>query len=181
MRAQINHARRHATFNVSELRRQGYRQIGRGAFSRAFYHPDAPDVVIKVGKLYSKRVGLTDGFPHFAQRIIDGELTSKFFPKVYDLCLDAERQLFWCIMKRYTKTSKTKASLDINATMNKITGDYSCSGKPNHRYRRALEQLIDYRFVHDIHKGNVLKDDDDTPIIIDPICIRPRFQQEFYA
>ncbi|BCH07377.1 hypothetical protein MesoLj131c_16350 [Mesorhizobium sp. 131-3-5] len=88
MRKQINHARRHACFSATALRSQGYHQIGRGAFSKAFVHRDAPDVVIKVGKLYSKGCALTDGFPHFAQQLLDGEIHSKFFPKVYGLVID---------------------------------------------------------------------------------------------
>ena len=55
IRAQINHARRHATTNHLQLRRLGYKQIGRGAFARVFVHPDAPDVVIKVGNIKSRQ------------------------------------------------------------------------------------------------------------------------------
>ncbi|MER9295766.1 hypothetical protein NKI38_04590 [Mesorhizobium sp. M0621] len=50
------------------------------------------------------------------------------------------------------------------------------------RFRKAMEQLIDARFVSDIHAGNVLFDPrTGTPIVIDPICITPRYQQDFYA
>jgi hypothetical protein len=99
MRKQINHARRHATCNVSALRRQGYRQIGRGAFSRVFIHPDAPDVVVKVGKRYSRRLGLFDGFPHFASEILNKEISSKFYPKIYRFQRSDDGQHFWCFMK----------------------------------------------------------------------------------
>ncbi|RWH50278.1 MAG: hypothetical protein EOQ80_04720 [Mesorhizobium sp.] len=183
MRAQINHARRHATFNVSELRRQGYRQIGRGAFSRAFVHPDAPDVVIKVGKRYSPRVGLYDGFPHFAQCILDHEITSKFYPKIYGLQWSQDKQQFWCIMKRYTKTRARKDAYNINATMSTIAGcsKFYASGKPTGRFKRALYPFVDSRFVPDIHTGNVLHDDKGTPIIVDPICIRRGYDNAVYA
>ena len=46
MRKQINHARRNACFSETALRKLGYHQIGRGAFSKAFVHADAPDVVL---------------------------------------------------------------------------------------------------------------------------------------
>ncbi|TPJ51750.1 MULTISPECIES: hypothetical protein [unclassified Mesorhizobium] len=180
MRAQINHARRNACFSEAALRQKGYRQIGRGAFSKAFVHPDAPEVVIKVGKLYSKRCGLTDGFPHFAQQLLEGEIHSKFFPKVYGLVIDPVKQLFWCIMKRYRKVRGAKKTAEqISTTHKAITGSISGT-KPVGRFRKAMEQLIDHRFISDIHAGNVLWNGA-TPIVIDPICIRPRYQTEFYA
>ncbi|RUU78230.1 hypothetical protein [Mesorhizobium sp. M7A.F.Ca.MR.362.00.0.0] len=181
MRKQINHARRHACFSESALRQNGYHQIGRGAFSKAFVHRDAPDVVIKVGKLYSKRLALTDGFPHFAQQLLDGEITSKFFPKVYDILIDAARGLFWCIMKRYHKQRGAKKMAEqISTTHKAITGSISGT-KPIGRFRKAMEKLIDARFISDIHAGNVLWDAKGTPIVIDPICITPRYHRDFYA
>ena len=45
IRKQINHARRHATANVAELKKLGYRQIGKGAFARVLVHDDASDVL----------------------------------------------------------------------------------------------------------------------------------------
>ncbi|MER8983942.1 hypothetical protein [Mesorhizobium sp. M0843] len=162
------------------LRAQGYIQIGRGAFSKAFCHADAPDVVIKVGRLYSKRCGLTDGFPHFAQRLLDGEIHSKFFPKIYGLVIDAVAGVFWCIMKRYQKRrGARKTAAQISTTHKSITG--TVRDKPVGRFRKAMEQLIDARFIPDIHAGNVLWDAKGTPIVIDPICITPRYHEEFYA
>ncbi|RWM32613.1 MAG: hypothetical protein EOR77_21525 [Mesorhizobium sp.] len=182
MRAQINHARRHATFNVAELRRQGYRQIGKGAFSRAFVHPDAPDVVIKVGKRYCPRIGLYDGFPHFASEILNKEIASKFYPKIYGFQWSPDKQHFWCVMKRYTKTRSRKDAYNIDATISTIAGRATYhSGKPTARFKRALYPFVDFRFVPDIHAGNVLHDDQGTPIIVDPICIKRGYDNAVYA
>ncbi|TPL42592.1 hypothetical protein [Mesorhizobium sp. B2-4-5] len=185
IKAQINHARRHACFSASALRKAGYRQIGRGAFSTAFVHPDAPDVVVKVGKHYNGRIGLADGFPFFAQQLLDKEISSKFFPKIYALQWDDTKTSFWCVMRRYAKVPRAEritTSANIAATLRKVSGGtIHDGGRPTARYRKAVEQLVDYRFVSDIHAGNVMRDHEGTPIIIDPICITPRFRQEFYA
>lgn len=168
------------------LRKAGYHQISRGAYSTAFVHPDAPDVVIKVGKHYSSRVGYYDGFPYFAEQLIDGTIRSKFFPKIYALEWNRARTNFWCIMRRYEKAPKaerTTTSATISATLNMLTGSPNhFGGTPSARYRKAVEQLVDYRLVPDIHAGNIMRDyRSDTPVIIDPILIKRSFRQDFYA
>lgn len=183
IRAQINHARRHATFSAAALRKAGYHQIGRGAFSMAFVHPDAPDVVVKVGKHWNRRVGYYDGFPYFAQQLLDGVFASKFFPKIYGLSLDPSRTRFWCIMRRYNKPSRKErlVSKDIAATYVKATGAKHYEGTPKGRFRKAVEQLVDFRLKSDLHAGNVLRDAKRNPIIIDPLLIVPRYERVFYA
>ncbi|MES0188969.1 hypothetical protein NKK48_30360 [Mesorhizobium sp. C386A] len=99
---------------------------------------------------------------------------------------NSARTNFWCVMRRYKKSprsERTKTSATITATFNKISGTTTHSeGKPSARYRKAVEQLVDYRLVHDIHAGNVMRDyRSDTPIIIDPLLIKKHHRQDFYA
>jgi len=176
MRKQINHARRHASFNIAELKRLGYRQVGRGAFSTVLYHPDAPDVVIKIGKRLSPRLSYADGFPYLAQKILDREISSKFYPKIYDLRWSPSGEHFLCIMKRYRKNRKHSVTKNIEKTFITIHIGHEPSwhsGTVDSRFKRALQPFTDPRiFVNDIHRGNVMFDPaTNTPILTDPVCI----------
>ncbi|MBN7759759.1 hypothetical protein JYP52_01305 [Nitratireductor aquibiodomus] len=174
MRKQINHARRNASFNVAELRRRGYKQIGRGAFSRVMVHPDAPDVVIKIGSRVSRYHHLShlnDGFPEFAELIFRRLISSKFYPKIYDLRIEGDH--FICVMKRYQKRRGSKLPEALNSVVHTLRGTFPAAPAQHmNRFRRALEPFIDYRYVPDLHSANVMQDEHGTPILTDPICIR---------
>ncbi len=178
MRKQINHARRHATLDVAELRRRGYQQIGKGAFSRAFVHPDAPDVVVKVGRIFSHTLQYADGFPAFATKILEGEIRSKFYPRIYDLRWSPDRDRFLCIMKRYGKGRKhRKTATSMQATLKSLKGErYIFDEKPNPRFRHALNPFSHPMYCADLHKANVLQDERGTPIMVDPVCIEWRYR-----
>lgn len=174
MRAQINHARRTATsFDIKVLKALGYQQIGRGAFSRALVHPDAPDVVVKVGTFRSRYRHLSrhkDGFPLFARHILKGHTSSKFYPKIYELREDGTN--FLCIMKRYEKLPGRRTSGTLTQTAIKLAGRHTYGQfKPDlRRFGRALSPFRFFNF--DLHAGNVMQDHRGTPIIIDPITMR---------
>ncbi|TIM06733.1 hypothetical protein [Mesorhizobium sp.] len=86
-------------------------------------------------------------------------------------------------MKRYTKTSSRGDAYNINATLSTVAGHASLysSGKPTARFKRALYPFVDFRFVTDIHTGNVLHDNKGRPIIVDPICIKRGYDNAVYA
>lgn len=177
MRAQINHARRQIaiTTNVRQLKRLGYIQLGLGAFSRVLYHPDAPDVVIKIGTHRSrhKHFNHRDGFPVFAQRILNKEISSKFYPKIYHF--EDFGTTFVAIMKRYYPIKdRARTAKTLSTTMVKLSGHPVLYRKPDlRRFGRALRPLTEPRFTNDIHSGNVMLDrSTNTPILTDPICIR---------
>ncbi|WP_353645743.1 hypothetical protein [Mesorhizobium sp. WSM2239] len=171
IRAQINHAYRHMTINPAKLRSLGYKQLGQGAFSRAFYHPDAPDVVVKIGSRRS-RVNrcrhLRDAFPDFAKAIIRGEIRSKFFPKIYAIMEDGDH--FCCVMRRYQKFTGRNTKRSITATASKLNRGW-VHGTPNvRRFGRAIEALLTQWTTLDICGPNIMQDSNGTPILTDPVC-----------
>lgn len=172
IQTQINFARRTASFRPTE---QGYKCIGTGAFSRAYVHPDAPDIVVKVGRRSSKRFhNLKDGFPLFAEAILTSRISSKFYPKIYEFRWSEDRTRFLCIMRRYHHHTRPKIAVaHVAATADNLRGlKHYGRGKPSGRFKRALAALIPYPSLSlDIHGGNVLGDDKGTPIFIDPLVI----------
>ncbi|MBN9552928.1 MAG: hypothetical protein J0H31_29770, partial [Alphaproteobacteria bacterium] len=65
--------------------------------------------------------------------------------------------------------------------LKKITGEKPYTGNYKGRFRKAMEQLVDFRLIPDIHAGNVMRDRHDTPIVIDPILVRLAYQQSVYG
>ncbi|APH74152.1 hypothetical protein [Aquibium oceanicum] len=171
MRKQINHARRNATFDRSLMRKRGYEQIGSGAFSRVYVHPDAPDVVVKVGQREGAphvRSRYRDAFPDFASWIRARTVGSKFFPKIYDV--REEGEAFIVIMRRYYKPPYG-TYYPVHGTASKLTGEWT-SHKADNRFRRALEKLLSFGVEFDIHSANVMVDGSGLPILTDPVLWR---------
>lgn len=173
LRAQINRAAQDMTTDHRHLRAKGYIQLGIGAFSRVFYHPDRPDVVIKIGQRHARTQngrGLRDAFPDFAWAILNGDIRSKFFPKIYRVIDDGAR--FCCVIKRYHKLDDRKVKRTIIKTG---TNAAYYPGKPdNRRYGRVLTKLRAIYGSLDLHSGNIMRDRHGTPILTDPVCYRDR-------
>ena len=167
--------KRTATTDLYQLRRLGYRQIGRGSFSRAFVHPDAPDIVVKVGTSKSHRSHLShlrDAFPDFARRILLKQISSKFYPKIYDVRTTPYNHLV--IMRRYYPNKDRGITRTIDQTASVVSSHtkYRPPKTDLRRFGRALKALTGAHILLDIHSKNIMRDLNGTPILIDPICHR---------
>ena len=173
-RAQINHAKRHATHNVALLRSLGYKQIGRGAFSRVLVHPDAPDVVIKVGTY--RHATVRDVQPPRRLPVLRqnaaSDRPSKFYPKIYHIEDDGEH--FVVVMKRYTASRRRKVKNQINGdrlrphepAVTPLISAATCAASTEPSNPR------NDRFSFDLHGRNIMQDEHGTPILTDPIAAR---------
>ena len=168
IRAQINHARRHATTNHLQLKLLGYQQIGHGAFARVFVHPDAPDVVIKVGNIKSRHKSfdsLRDAFPDYAR--LCQRSRSKFYPRIYDL-QEEDGGGYYAIMRRYQEQQQRATIKTISHTASTLRYTDRFPATDLRRFGRALRPLADL-FQFDIHNGNIMQNALGTPILTDPV------------
>ncbi|MQW33587.1 hypothetical protein [Sinorhizobium meliloti] len=187
IRTQINALKRTADtvegFNRSEivrnLKREGFKQLGRGVFAIALYHPSYPDLVIKVGQRNSHRKWcshLRDGFPAYVEFLRFTETKSKFALKVYHHrhVGASNGGTYITVAERCYSGRGCKAQTRVTASGSVVRGLPWGTEGADPAATRFLKRFkaSGYTLGHtlDLHSGNVMLRRDGTPVITDPLC-----------
>lgn len=168
MRKEINHARSTACFSHAEMHRRGYERLGAGSFARVYSHPNTPNIVVKIGHYKSRHfTNYRCGFPTIAKL----KSRSKFLPRVYELREDPDNNQYLAIIKRYKPLRSTKTKTLIASTGRIIQGSaYPHDRGDLKRFARVLGPFADRtKFCLDLHSGNIMQDENGTPILTDPL------------
>lgn len=159
---------------VRELKRAGYKVLGKGAFAVALAHPDRPDVVVKVGQRDHKtRTHISDHFPEYVDFLQGSGTRSKFALKVYHMGWLSGREggTYAAVVERCKSSKGCKAQKAITYSSYVASGStwskaVTSSSKPATRFIKRFAFLGKL----DLHSGNVMLRANGQAVITDPLC-----------
>lgn len=159
---------------VRELKRAGYKALGKGAFAVAMVHPERPDVVIKIGQRDHKtRPDISDHFPEYVDFLKGTGTRSMFALKVYHMVWLSGREggTYAAVVERCKASKGSKAQKAVTYSSYVVSGSswnraVAGSSKPATRFIKRFAFLGNL----DLHSKNVMLRPNGQAVITDPLC-----------
>ena len=147
-----------------------------GAFASAYKLLADKDVVVKTFPVKAE-----DSYGEYLRWVLDRQ-DCPYVPKIYKV--QQINGLFCVYMKRYNENIDAPAANDVYSTIgqtHQVGGDLNFNrlDKYGESFTKFMKELYqDFKDYHfDLHQGNVMFDEDETPIITDPITTKRRCKQ----